>query len=230
MEHLFKTFQLACGLAIAIGLFMVYFGLKDQTKEYWQQPGFRTDSIKVDIDYSKLKIPEFKIQIPPVKVVEYQTPEAPKAYISLNDSLITVIDSLKNHIYTINTLYLKLYPEASKLIYGEFTHDSLRLDLLTPEGRIISTQVASNFSKYVYQYKNNAFRAQGIRQNAQAKGFKGALYSYTGYEAILSKPLLGIDYTFHKGPIRLSGDVFMYIESKPKLTLRGTIGYRLNGN
>ena len=200
------------------------------TKEYWQDPNFKTDSIKVEIDYSKLPKPTFTYNVPPAKVIEYQVPSTNGISLKYQDSLIQVIDSLKDQIFTINALYLKLYPHASKLIYGEFKGDSLQLDFLNTEGRLLTSKVAVNYAKFQYQYKDGNFRAQEVRTAVSSKGLHGALFGYAGYNVISTSPLIGADYSITKGKLRLGANSFLTIETEPKFYLMGTAGFRLYGN
>lgn len=199
-----------------------------ELKEYWENKDFKTDSVKVEIDYTKLPIPQFKFDVPPVKVIEYTRPrDVNNISLNFNDSLITVIDSLQNHIYTLNALYLKLYPEASKLIYAQFSADSVRLDLLSTQGRVYSSRVAVNYARFQYQYTDGHFRASPITSGKQPKDLHALLYSYIGYG---TKPVIGADYYIYKGKFRAGVNTFLSIEQEPQFWLTGNIGYKLHGN
>jgi hypothetical protein len=185
----------------------------------------------VDVDYSKLPTPTYENVVPPVSVIEYKAPAiSNKISVNLDDSLIHVIDSLKNHIYTINALYLKLYPEAPKLIYGEFQKDSLKFDILTTAGTINRVQVATNFDRFKYQYRDNVFRADEIKQSPSKKGLHGNLYGFTGYEFTRGTALLGLEQSLElSGRFQLKGNTFLTIEKEPQFRLMGVVEYKLYG-
>lgn len=216
-------------LLILIGLIYLDFRKKDEAiKEYWENKSFKTDSIKVSIDYTKLKTPTFNYTVPPVKVITYQA-EAPKVSINLNDSLLYVIDSLKNHIYAINTLYIKLYPDAPKLLYAQFTADSIRLDLLSTKGRVYSSRVAVNYAEFQYQYKDDNYKAEAFRKNAPKEGLHGLLFGYAGYGLVSRAPAIGADYSIYFKSFRFRADSYVTIEEKPSFNVLGSIGYKLYG-
>lgn len=158
MKHDIGFILIIIGLAI-IGY--LQFENRERQKEYWEDPNFRTDTVHVEVDYSKLPKPEFKYDVPPARVFYYNrdTTIVNNTYLSFDDSLITVIDSLTNRITKINEDYLKLYSDYSKLIYGEFTGDSLRLDLLNINGTMSSLRFGVNYDKFRYQWEEGSFRA-----------------------------------------------------------------------
>lgn len=228
MENFRKWLQLILIVGIIAFLIWFYFDRKDQdkvTQEYWENPNFKTDSIKVDVDYTKLPTPVYKNYVPPKIVVEYTPPDIHTS-ISLNDSLITVIDSLKKELYTINALYLKLYPTASKLIYGEFNRDSIRLDLLGINGEVTTNYWGTNYQRFTYQYRDGQLRAESVPALDERKYFT-EVYGYAGYS--LGGPTLGADAALYKAKWRLGANAFMTIRQQPTFNLQGTVGYRLYG-
>lgn len=223
--------QLVFNFAILglIGYFIFFKPKEPDTKEYWQNSNFKTDSIRISIDYSKIPKPEYKYQVPPAIVIQYPKQEAPGIHIKADDSLIQVIDSLKHEVFRINALYIKLYPKASKLIYGTFSKDSLSIDLLGTDGRLTTSKLAVNYDGFQYQYKDGGFRAQEFRQNPSNEGLHGILYGYAGYSLTTTSPAIGADYSLYKGKLRAQANSFITIESKPNFYLMGTIGYKLHG-
>jgi len=193
--------------------------------EYWQKRGFKTDTTIIKLDY-KIPNPIFKFTVPPAQVYSYNTP-VPITGISikLHDSLIQVIDSLHKHITTINSKYLKQFPNENKILYGAFTGDSLRLDLLHTDGGIRSDRYGVNYSKFKYQYLNGILHADPIKSD-KGKNYSTQLYGYGGYD-FLGKPILGADYNLFKNNWRLKGNSFITIDKNPSLSLQGTIGYRI---
>lgn len=216
---------------LTLGLLVYFFYHNDnkhnQAIEYWERVDFRTDSIKVDIDYSKLPTPQFKYTVPPAQVHSYG-PSTTNNVLVLNDSLIQVIDSLKKEIYTINEMYLKLFPTAYKFVYGEFEGDSLHLDLLGIDGNFTTLKYGVNYNRFAYQWKDNKLHANpiSVKPNIIPK-FTPEFYGYAGYSFIDSNPILGIDYSLKANRLRVTGNTFITLESKPTLSIQGTLGYRL---
>jgi hypothetical protein len=203
---------------------------KEADYQYWEALDFKTDTVHVDVDYSKLPKPSFKFDVPPNKVINYQAPEVnPYIRIDLNDSLIRVIDSLKGAITEISLLYLKLYPEAHKLIYAEFTQDTFKLDLLSTTGRIFTQVYPVDYARFQYQYKDNKVSATEVRKKASKQDMHGALFGYAGYGVTSTSPIIGLDYFVYKGKFRLGGSSFITVEQEPQFILNGTIGYKLYG-
>jgi len=120
--------------------------------EYWKNPAFKTDSVVVEVDYSKLPKPQFKNSIPPAVNIQYIDSTKHVYHIDLNDSLVRVIDSLTNTITNISKDYLAKYPTAPKFIYMELSSDSLTLDLLSTSGQISRDIYYINLLKYAYQW------------------------------------------------------------------------------
>lgn len=220
---------LTVGIMAFVIWFFLFYGPEQAkiAKEYWENPNFKTDSIQVGVDYSKLPTPVYKNYVPPKVVINYTPPEV-HASISMNDSLITVIDSLKKELYTINALYLKLYPTNPKLIYGTFDTDSIRLDLLGIDGSIRTHLYGTNYERFRYQWKEGEFRAEPKKSSA-SKEFTSQSYAFGGYSLTDRAPMLGADYHLYKGKWRLGGNTYLTIEKQPTFNLQGTIGYRLYG-
>ena len=234
MTNLLKLLQtLAVLIILGLLIWFIFFRVPEgnaELKEYWEAKDFKTDSIKVEVDYSKLPKPTYRNYVPPAVVIEYKAPEINnKVSRSLNDSLITVIDSLQNQITTINALYLKLYPQAHKLIYGSFKQDTLKFDFLTTSGGILTQVYPVNYARFQYQYKDNLFSAEEHAKKPSSKSVTGALYGYAGFGLVPKAPVVGIDYYLYKGKFRLGASSFMSIESHPEFIATGTIGYKLYG-
>jgi hypothetical protein len=215
---------------LTLGLLIYFFYHNDnkhqEALEYWEQHDFRTDTVQVEIDYNKLPKPHFEYKVPPAQV-HYYAGSTTNNKLVLSDSLIQVIDSLQNHIYTINELYLKLYPSAYKLIYGEFSRDSLTLDLLGIDGKFKTLKYATNYNRFSYQWKDSELKANPVSVNPNiTPRFTTEFYGYAGYQFIDTSPIIGLDYSLKANRLRLSGNTFVTIESKPTLSLQGTLGYR----
>lgn len=216
-------------IAFLIWFYLEWGSQKQVTKEYWENPNFKTDSLKVDVDYSKLPTPTYKNYVPPRVVVQYTPPDPPGVSVNMNDSLITVIDSLQNQIYTISAIYLKLYPNAPKLIYGEFKPDSIKLDLLYTDGKIYSSTFGVNYNRFDYQWKDGQFRAIDVNRKEAGSRFSSSLYGYGGWDIMQGSAIIGADYSISKAKVRLKANTFVTIEQQPQWNLQGTIGYKLYG-
>jgi hypothetical protein len=222
-------------LQVVILLLLYIFFVKPHSKtesnlkEYWENKKFKTDSIKVDVDYTKLPKPTFKFPVPPAFVFDYTKipPSVNTTHIIVqNDSLLQVIDSLSKEITTISALYLKLYPSNPKLIYGEFSRDSTRLDLLSIDGRIRSNRFAVNYDKFSYQWNDGDFKANPVKEKLGKYWSHGA-YAYAGWDLINSNINLGADYSIKYRKIRLSAESWVSLEKNPQFNARATAGIRL---
>lgn len=210
-------------------IFVYLTGRRDQKKteellQYWQKKGFKTDTVYVEVDYSKLPKPTFTYQVPPNKVYTYPQEQVNHISIILSDSLIQVIDSLENKITQLSSDYLKLYPSASKLIYAQFSSDSLNLDLLSIDGRMRSHVYPWDLSQFKYQWINGEMRAQSIKYK---QPLRSEFFGYGGYEIAFKAPIMGIDYSVYKGSFRLRAQTQISLEQKPELSLNGTIGIKI---
>lgn len=198
-------------------------------KEYWENPNFVTDSIKTYVDYEKLPKPEYKHHVPPNVVINYIDSTKTLDHISLvmDDSLITVIDSLQSEITTIHEKYFKLYPTASKLIYGEFSRDSVRFDLLRTDGSIKTSTFGVNYGRFDYQYTNGNFRASEKPRENNAYSPTNALFGYAGYNVTIGKPMIGLDYSIYRGKFRLQAESFLTLTRNTDFYLGANIGFKL---
>lgn len=198
-------------------------------KEYWENKKFKTDSVKVDVDYTKLPQPTFKYQVPPAFVFDYTKipPSVNSTHIVVkNDSLLQVIDSLTKQVTAISALYLKLYPGNPKLLYGEFSPDSARFDLLSIDGKIRSNRYAVNYLKFTYQWNDGNLKANPIKEKF-GKNWSHGAYAYGGWDFMGGVPNLGADYSIKYRKIRLSAESWVTLEKEPKFTARATAGIRL---
>lgn len=235
LDALPKYANLLLQVIILLGLFYLYQRQEAGTKanrEYWEgQKGkkFKTDTVIVKIDYDKLPRPIFKNIVPPATVYEYpdEIYQEPQVVLTLNDSLLQVIDSLSKRIVDINPIYLKRHPEAPKLLYGVFTSDSLTLDLLDITGGINRFQYGVNYERFHYQWVNGELRADKIPFNTFKRKFSFDAYANAGYDWISSKPLLGTDASLNWGKFKLKGQSWVTIENQPKFNLQTTLGFKI---
>jgi len=232
MENLRKWGSLIVQIAIIGLIIFFYLDRKDQdakAKEYWENPNFKTDSTTVFVDYSKLPTPEYENYVPPRYVINYI--DSTKSYQSrevvMDDSLLSVIDSLNGEITKISLAFLQQHPDASKLIYGEFSGDSLRLDLLGIDGSIRQNSFGVNYDRFRYQFREGNFRADELPKKVGHASYVSNLYGHTGYNFQLSSPILGLDYSISKGRFRLRGDASFTLSNDTQFILKTDIGYKL---
>lgn len=202
-----------------------------QLGEYWQKKSFRTDTVIVaTIDYTKIKLPEYKYPVPPAFVFDYSKipPSVDYTRIVMNDSLLQVIDSLKRKLTTININYLKIEPTKPKLLYGEFEFDSLRLDLLGIDGHINSQRYSTNYLKFNYQWKDGELRATALkRELLKPKLITQGSYAFGGYDLTNKAFILGADYSLYMKRLRFSADSWVTLENQPNFFFQGKVGYKL---
>src|SRR5690606_20634082 len=137
-------------------------GIEGAVAEYWEKRGFKTDTIHVEIDYDKLPKPEFKYVVPPAKVYNYPIPKTPGVEVEVDEQYIRIIDSLQNEITKIHKLYLTYEPRSSKLLWGSFTRDSLRVDLLDITGNIQTLSYGVNYNRFSYQWREGHLEANPV--------------------------------------------------------------------
>lgn len=219
-------FQLLILAALYI-LFYKHGKTEEALKEYWENKNFKTDSVTVHVDYTKLPKPIYKFTVPPAVSFDYTKIPASvySTKITMDDSLLRVIDTLKKQMTVINQNYLKIEPTKPKLLYGEFKPDSLRLDLLGIDGKIRSNRYGVNYQRFRYQWVDGELKADPIK-GIKLKPFTTALYAYTGYDLTNSSALLGTDYSLYYRRIRVSADSWVTIKQQPDFYLRGTIGLK----
>lgn len=199
--------------------------------EYWEQKGFQTDSVSLNIDYTKIKVPEFKYNVPPIQVRNYYRKDSTIIYnthLDLNDSLLNVIDSLEGSITSIHLDYIKLYPTANKLINGYFDNDSITFDFLKVDGNISTEVYPINYTRYRYQYTSNGFRADPIKNKAQRPFRTGSVSILGGYSFIPATPFMGVDAgTNLSKKLGIGFRTSFTIEETPQLRLGVNLNYKL---
>lgn len=221
-------FEIAWKLAI-VGLlvYFFFFYMPDrikQDREYWEHTNFKTDTVYYRISYDSMPRPIFKYVVPPKLVINYiDSTRVEHIHIDMSDSLIKVTDSLKNEITRITTRYLKLYPKAPKLIYGEFQKDSMRLDFLNISGRISTELYPLNYNKFNYQYTETGLRADPLKQPKVNYDW----YVFGGFDLAQANALVSTEYSLHRGNYKLQGFTNVYITKEPRLFLGAKLGYRL---
>lgn len=203
--------------------------LQNQAREYWEDPKFVPDTIIAGFDYSQLPKPIYKNYVPPKVVINY--PETPTTgfTLELRDSLISIINEVTGERDSIAQAYILLYPKASKLIYGQFSLDSLVFDLLDPSGAISTSVYPVNYQRFTYQYRDAKLHAFQLPPRLVPKRLQQNLYGYVGYAPTYGNANLGVDYSLSKGQLRLQAESFMTIEQSPQFYLGINAGWKLYG-
>jgi hypothetical protein len=219
---------------LALLAYVVFF-MPDNTDtllEYWENKDFKTDTVIYEVDYTKLPKPEYKNYVPPAVVINYI--DSTKVientrYVQADDSLIQVIDSLTDEITKISLAYLKLYPSAPKFIYGEFTGDSLRFDLLAIGGQISSHRYGVNYQRYSYQWSSEDGLKAGDAYKPSFSDIlkKSALYGNAGYSLSIGKPYISLDYNIYLKKLRFQADGFLSVEQEPQFIFNLGAGYKI---
>jgi len=203
---------------------------QDKLVEYWENKNFKTDSITLDIDYSKIPKPTYDYKVPPAKVYNYTNTIIKNVSVTVNDSLISVIDSLTGKIDSISLEYLKISPNSAKLLYGEFTLDTIKLDLLNISGNTQTIVYPVNYSRFSYQYQNNEFRANKNSQlSPKSFSLSPVFYLLGGYSLLQTSPYVGLEITTNPlSRLRIHTTSFVLIRQSPYFNLNIGVGYRLN--
>jgi hypothetical protein len=221
------------GIILILLVYIIVVQPDDNTtelKEYWENKDFKSDSTTVYVDYSRLPKPEYKNYVPPAVVINYvdSTKTFDNTYLSLNDSLLLVIDSLEQEVrQAYSLIFLKSYPNAPKFLYGEFNRDSIRLDLLRPDGSITKNSFGINYDRFIYQWtESGELRAKSVKGNRNSK-FSHSLYGYGGYEFLIKNLVVGVDYSIYLQRYRFQGRSYLIISNEPELFAEITLGYSI---
>lgn len=214
---------LAILASLAYAIFFHFPQQRREDRQYWESMTFKTDTVVIKTQYPNIILPKYPNYVPPKFVLNYLDSSVNYIQVHASDSLLRVIDSLQNKITQINIDFIKKYPEASKLLYAEFSTDSLRLDLLNIRGQVNTQLYSLNFERYRYQYRDGEIRAEKL----PFKKYKFSSYIYGGYDFAQTTPIIGLDYSVFRDRYRLSGFSNFYIAEKPQLTAGATFGYKL---
>jgi hypothetical protein len=226
-------------LAILIIMVTIFWldrkGQDEIAKEYWENPNFKTDSIKVYIDYDKLPKPQYTNYVPPAVNIKYIDPT--KSYkttqVIKNDSLLLIIDSMRDEFTRISLRYLKNNPEAWKILYGEFNSDTVSFDMVNLEGNTITDKYAVNFNRFKYQLVYNEgrpiFKASSpIQSDFNNKDpLSHEFYVAPGYMLLRKSPSVGLDYNAKWRNLRFRADGTISIETNPQLFFKVDAGYKI---
>lgn len=225
-NQLYRILGLSQLVVIAFLCYLVYkHGLfEKQVQEYWENPNFKTDSVKVNVDYDKLPKPVYKNYVPPAIVINYiDSTKTLHTSVVQSGELLKVIDSLKNEITLINDKFLKIAPKNPKLLYGEMSFDSLRLDVLNIDGQIYSNRYHVNYDRFSYQWVDGNIKANPVFRKTKPTFTKG-LYLYGGYDPFNMLPLGGAEYRLNYKRFEVSAESWLTPKS---LQGRAILSYQI---
>lgn len=158
-------------------------------REYWESRNFRTDSQRIYVDYSKIPIESFVNYVPPAIHIDYidSTKTFSNTTVVSNDSLLLVVDSLEGVIAKISTEFLIRYPLSPKLVQALISSDTVVLDLLNIQGNITRSIYPVNFKRFRYQYINNSFKAEPLKNDPRLKN-SYSIYAGLAYDWAYKSP------------------------------------------
>src|SRR5690606_30578101 len=212
-------------ILLAFICYTVFFTIP-HTQKIKELNNYKTDSIKVLIDY---KVPETKgVIVNPKIVIQYPKEDLGHRYLKVTDSLISVIDSLTQSITSVNPDYLKNHPSSSKILYGQFTEDTLQLDLLKINGEIESLRYPVNYLSYFYEYSEGNFKANPIKGHKKPPPkLTSKLYFNGGYDITGKTPISSLEYNLEYQRLNGTLEPILYINRDPKFLFQAKIGYRI---
>lgn len=197
----------------------------ENLKQYWEDSNFKTDTIIHKIPYSLPSQNLYHI-IPPKSVLVYYHDTLK---LSVNcDSLIKLIDSLGNVVKVINKSYLSLFPDNPKLLYGKFTSDTLRLDLLKTNGDIYSDIFLVDYSRFKYQWIDGKISTREIPKvlsSPKKSLLVNQIFLYGGYSINQKYPIIGGSYLFGINRFVLAGEINLPIQKIQNPEILGKVGY-----
>lgn len=215
-------------LVVMLGVIIwLAWGNQKQTNHHTIINNYRSDSLNSKKPYVEHKEDKKDIVINPRIVVNYPPVDLSAIKIEITDSLMKVFDSLHQKITMVNSSYLKQFPEASKLVYGKFTGDSLQLDLLGINGKIFTSSYPVNYLEYTYTYQNGKLRAEKVGKFKNIGKLESKLTLFAGYDVFYKAPLGTIEYNAEFRRVNGQIESGMIFQQKPQLFLQGKLGYRI---
>lgn len=188
-------------------------------------PNSKTDTTIIRIDYHTPGNP--KNTWNPTFVIQY-----PKAKndtnirFVLSDSLLSVVDSLNGVIKTYNLAFLSNSPDNYKLLNLKIKLDSLKLDVLSPNGSIKSEGYLIDLKKYQYFYDTH-LSYEKIKQNKPPTKDNLHLDLFGGYDFLTKSPNVSLRPNFNYKRVLIYSELKTQIQDKPTLNLELGAGIRL---
>jgi hypothetical protein len=189
---------------LGLGLFVGYESKKylnedkGPTVDYWSKdykPRF--DSLFMELKNLKIDTSGFSSIKPLVTYIYLPSKPLPPQKVECNtDSLLVVLDSLKNNQIKIPLSFITLFPNNPKLISMGLTKDSLTWDLLFPDGSSRKEYYPLDFNSYRYLYKYPTLRATEI-QKSKSNNVESNLYINSGIITYQFSPFIDLQYEIH---------------------------------
>ena len=214
-----KLLDFVLKLLVVVGLFILIFKQKPSVTSTEYTP---RDTVITNVSFTMPKQQGPTIQPYTVKV--YPSVTIPSTSVVVNDSLIKVIDSLKNQVEVLSINFLKRFPDKPKLITGSFSRDTITLSLLRTDGNLYEDSYPVNFSKYTYQYgdkgltkRRNKFKWKDL---LTTNVYGGLGYSIQNSEFLYLKT--NYDISSFNTSVRIAKPL-----TKDYFDIEGTIGIKL---
>lgn len=217
---------------ILLGIFIGRSIFPKKSTEYFQDPGFRPDTIikKVYVQDTGKNTS----YIPPKEVIKYKYLPNPQIQLITQRDTIYLEDTANHTKWRLNPNYILLYPGSPKLLAGKFTGEGFSLDLLDTSGNITTTAYKTTYSSFDYFF-NGSFITFAKKKASSipsiSKG-KNKIYSnaniYAHYEFLNKAPTLSGDYSINIGNIGLfsRGDAG-YSNISQSMDFRVSVGLKI---
>ena len=226
-------------LSLGLGAYKYFSDTEALSKEvnkiqYWETEGFKTMVDSIGKTYSKVldSRPTHIITVPE-KIIERFDRESPlnRQLILGKDSLIQVVDSLNKVISKIDTDFLTNYPQNPKLIWGSFSIDTLKFDLLNTDGLISSHLWIADYSRYKYTWSQGSLTTVRLPTKIPKKKFisllQHHLYTHIGYEIPLQAGYIQGAYYLSWKNITFATQLGVTLQRTPTLEAKVGLGYKI---
>lgn len=198
--------------------------------EYWENPNFRPDSITLNHTYT-VDIPPLPQQIPPNVVVNYQPPDNGNGLIVDSTKWVKVIDSLENVVDSFVTSFITSFTTSPKLLRGDFSSDTVSLDLFYPNGQLQAKTYPVNYKRFNYRFSNGEMSVQERvlePDKFSLNNIAHHLFVGAGYD-ITQTPLASFDYEaeYRRLNANLQTNLLFPSTDPPILEVRARLRYKL---
>lgn len=165
-------------------------------------------------------------QIKPTFVINYpKSQRDTNISISLNDSLLTIIDSLTGKINSYDLAFITNFPRNPKLLFSEVKLDSLKMDFLYPDASIRSHGYSVDLQKYTYYYLEDKLTFKKNKFSLRPKDLN--FYGLGGYSIFEKAPTLGLRTDLRYRRLMLYGQTQIILKSNPSSNLEFGLGFKI---
>lgn len=211
---------------------LIWYNIKPKTtKEYFEKPGFKTDTIihKIYVADTGKKA----TVIPPKIIYQYlEPPYQPIRYVhDLKHDTLWFQDST-GHKFSLSTYYLDHYIGQPKLVGARFTGAGISMDLWDTSGKLLTKVYETNYKDYDYFWNGTEIKIGKEHTNTIPKIGLSKFYTscnmYLTHEVFIQTTLFSTDYSANFKSIGLygRGDIGYYIPNKTVET-RLSFGIRI---